>query len=214
MIKYISFDLDGTLVDDKFDELIWRREIPYLYAKKHGLMFDEAFKQVTTEYKKLWGKVNRWRDVSFWFEHFGLKEDWKDILEEVAHEIKVYPEVTPLLKKLHGKQKLIILSHAERKFLELKLKCEGLEQFFDIVFSTTSDLENFKKDESVYNYLFKKLNIKPEELIHIGDDFEFDFKIPNALGVRAIYLDRSGKNKGDNIVSSLKDINNIVTLEK
>lgn len=206
MIKYISFDLDGTLVDDKFDELIWKREIPYLYAKKHGLMFDEAFKQVTTEYKKLWGKVNRWRDVSFWFEHFGLKEDWKNIMEEIAHEIKVYPEVIQLLKKLHGKHKLIILSHSERKFLELKLKCEGLENFFDFTFSTISDMNNFKKDENVYKFILKTLNIKPEELIHIGDDFEFDFKVPKTLGIKARYLDRTGKKIGEEIFNSLKNI--------
>ena len=33
MIKYISFDLDGTLIDEKIDSLFWDYEIPKLYAE-------------------------------------------------------------------------------------------------------------------------------------------------------------------------------------
>jgi len=33
-IKIVSFDVDGTLVKEDFNDLIWQKEIPSLYAQK------------------------------------------------------------------------------------------------------------------------------------------------------------------------------------
>ena len=73
MIKLISFDLDDTLSDSTFDNLIWYTEIPKAFAKERNVSFDEAYKTVTEEYKNLWGKSKgNWRDAGFWLKHFLL----------------------------------------------------------------------------------------------------------------------------------------------
>ena len=129
MIKVISFDLDDTLSDSKFDELIWRTEIPKAYAKEKNISFEEAYKTVTTEYKAFVGKVQgNWRDASFWLKHFGLKATWEDLLKEVHHEIKHFDDVIPVLEELSKKFKLVIVSNAERKFLNAKVKLNHLEK--------------------------------------------------------------------------------------
>ena len=135
-IKVISFDLDGCLADNAFDELVWRTEIPKIYAKEHNISFEKAFEEVTAEYKRLWGKVEGWRDVEFWFKHFKFNTTWQDAINEVKHHIKKYGDVIPVLEELKKSFKIIIVSHADRKFLDLKMEISGIAKYIDHSFST------------------------------------------------------------------------------
>lgn len=40
-IRLVSFDLDGTLVNSKFVDLVWMEGVPRLYGKRHGVDFTE-----------------------------------------------------------------------------------------------------------------------------------------------------------------------------
>jgi len=198
MIKVISFDLDDTLSDSKFDELIWRTEIPKAYAKEKGMTFEQAYKEVTTEYKNLWGKAaGNWRDASFWLTHFGLKTTWEDLLSAVHHEIKHFDDVVPVLDELSKKFKLIIVSNAERKFIDAKLKLNHIGKFFSKVYSAPSDFNLKKKEAQVFRKVCEDFNIKPEELIHIGDDEKYDVEVPKSVGIKAFLLCRKGDKKSD-----------------
>ena len=105
MIKVISFDLDDTLSDSNFDELIWRAEIPKAYAKEKGVSFEEAYKAVTSEYNALWGKSQgNWRDASFWLAHFGLKTTWEELVEIVPIENLLTETDCPYLSPYPGKK--------------------------------------------------------------------------------------------------------------
>ena len=48
-----------------------------------------------------------------------------------------------------------------------------------------------EKEGSFYLALCSSLTIKPGELIHIGDHYEFDYLVPREIGIRAFYLDRN-----------------------
>jgi len=198
MIKVISFDLDDTLSDSQFDELIWRTELPKAYAKEKGMSFEQAYTEVTTEYKNLWGKAQgNWRDASFWLKHFGLKTTWEDLLTMVHHEIKHFDDVIPVLDELSKKFKLVIISNAERKFLDAKIKVNHLGGFFAKTYSAASDFNKKKKDAEIFQQVLKDFKIKPDELIHIGDDEEYDVKEPAKIGVKAYLLCRKGDKKAD-----------------
>ena len=204
-IKIISFDLDGCLSDNTFDDIFWDREIPKLVAHKKNISLEEAYKYVVDEYKRLWGKVDDWRNPNFWLKHFGLKETWEEIMEDLKKEIKHYGDSIPVLKKLREDYTLIITSHADRIFLDLKLKMEDLGSYFDYTFSTPSDFNNMKKDAEVYKKICKMLGVRPNEIIHIGDHYEFDYVVPMSVGIRSFLIDRSGKLKEDYVVRSLYD---------
>lgn len=198
MIKVISFDLDDTLSDSQFDELIWRAEIPKAYAREKNIPFDEAFRIVTTEYNALWGKIKgNWRDASFWLKHFGLETTWEDLLVAVEHEIKHYPDVNAMLSELAKDFKLIIVSNAERKFIDAKLRCNHLEQFFVKTYSAASDFDKIKKDEEVFRKALADFKIGPDEIVHIGDDGVYDVDVPRALKIKAFLLHRERKKKAD-----------------
>jgi len=202
----ISFDLDGTLVDyTQFDMLFWYEEVPKLYAIKHKLSFEEAKKQVIAEYDRVGSSNINWYNPSFWFKHFSFLVSHKKIIGDMKKNIVLFNDVIPALSRLKKNNTLIILTHSSHEFNEFKLEAEGLKGMFSKIISTTSDLHVTKKSEKVYQMISDEFGISPKEIIHIGDDYEFDYQAPRRIGIRAFYLDRSGKKKGEDIVSSLLD---------
>ena len=50
MKKVVSFDLDGTLVDAGYGDVVWNRGIPEEYAKKYCISFEEAKVLIRKQY--------------------------------------------------------------------------------------------------------------------------------------------------------------------
>jgi len=207
-IKVTSFDLDGTLFDNRFVDSVWLEEIPRLYSVKKRVTFDDARKAVKREYDKVGKERLEWYDLDYWIRKFGLNVDWKELLNHFAHRIKTYPEVPKVLEELKQRSlRLIIVTNARREFVELELKKAKIENYFERVFSSTSDFGLVKKTVTIYQKICDILEISPQEMIHIGDDRNFDFDVPRRLGVLAFHLDRTGKHKGEFVIHSLQDLN-------
>ena len=210
-IKVISFDLDGTLVDSrKFDNTFWNEEIPKVYSKIHDIPILEAKKIVLRAYKEIGIDNINWYKPEYWFKKFGLKFGWKKILRDLKHLIKPFPEVKEVLEKLSKKYKLIVLTQSPKYSAKLKLKVADIEKFFTKNFVVIEDFKMVKHDENVYTILLKKLNLKPGEIIHIGNDYKFDCHVPRSIGIRSVLLDRNTNKRGKDIIHDLRDLENIL----
>jgi HAD superfamily hydrolase (TIGR01549 family) len=206
MPKIISFDMDGTLVDAEFTDWVWGHGIPTLYAKKVGISFQEAKAVVTQEYLKVGEGAIEWYDIKYWFRFFQLDESWKVVMERYTDKIKVYPDVHHVLQCLEGRFPLILTSNAGREFIDLEMKATGLGRYFQRIFSATSDFGEVKKTTGFYQRICQILETRPQEIVHVGDHYEFDYLVPRSLGIRAFYLDRSGKRSGNSVIPELKDL--------
>jgi FMN phosphatase YigB (HAD superfamily) len=54
------------------------------------------------------------------------------------------------------------------------------------------------------------LNVQVNEIIHIGDNKEFDFLSPKRIGIKSFYLNRDRTETGEGIVHSLSDFEKII----
>ena len=208
MIRYISFDVDGTLVDDKFDNEIWWHEIPKLYAKQYKISIEKAKMVVYSEYyKSLYiEKVNLWTDIEYWFKRLGLK-DWKKLIDNTRKYVSLYHDTIETLGYLSKKYNLIIISDANKKFLDIKLDCKNIRNYFDYVFTSSEDFGISQKNKEVFDKILKKLSIKSEEIVHIGDNNYLDYIVPSSLGIKSFYLKRSQEiSKSDYIINSLTEL--------
>ena len=125
-------------------------------------------------------------------------------MEQYADRINVYPDAAPLLDRLKERFKLVLTSNAGREFIEVEMGTTGLDRYFDRIFSATSDFREVKKTPRFYERVCEVMKVRPEEMIHVGDHYEFDYLIPRALGIRAFYLDRSAQKEGASILWDLK----------
>jgi HAD superfamily hydrolase (TIGR01493 family) len=207
---YISFDLDGTLVDSEFVDLVWLKGIPELYAQKEGMDLFRAQELVINEYSKVGDGVLEWYDIGYWFNHFGLPGKWEDLLKQYSHNVRVYPEVHEVLGQLRERYSLIVLSNAAREFIDVEMEKGGLEGYFDQVVSATSDFGMVKKSAKFYKTICEDLNINPQTLIHVGDHWEFDYQIPKQMGIVAYYIDRKDERRGPDSINNLRSLHQIL----
>jgi len=207
-IKVMSFDLDGTLTDYGFVDSVWFEGIPRSYSVKKNVSFDDARKFVKREYDKVGKEKLEWYDLQYWIRKFGLNATPQELLKHFEHRIKIYPEVPKVLDELKQRGfRLIIVTNARGEFVERELRKTGIENYFDRIFSSTSDFGLVKKTVNLYQRVCDVLKISPREMIHVGDDLAFDFDVPRRLGILAFYLDRTGKHKGEFVIHSLEELN-------
>lgn len=206
MAKIISFDMDGTLVDPEFTDWVWGHGIPTLYAEKAGLPFEEAKGFVVKEYLKVGEGAIEWYDIKYWFRFFQLQESWKVLMERYADKIKVYPDVHPLLERLRDRYPLVLTSNAGREFIHMEMEATGLGRYFNQIFSATSDFGKVKKTAGFYQRICRVLEASPQEIVHVGDHYEFDYLVPGSVGIHAFYLNRSDGRRGESIISDLRDL--------
>lgn len=212
MLKAISFDLDDTLAETNFEEAVWFDEIPKLYSKKFKIPFEEARKIVLLEYEQVGDARVEWYEVAYWFEKFGFEEDYKKIMSDLKGTIKLFPDTIPALKKLKQKFPLYVVSNASRDFIDFKIKIDGLESYFSKVFSMTSDYKK-PKAKDTFLRVCGELDLKPSELLHVGDNYDFDYAIPKSAGINAVFLNRKNKDVKEGVLQAgnLKEFEEIVS---
>ena len=181
-ISIISFDLDGTLIDDTFVNAIWYEAIPQLYSKEKKVPFKKAITLIKKEYEKIGKERLEWYDLNYWINRYNLKINSKTLLTKYSKKIHSYPETIPILEKLwNTKLKLIVITNAHKDFAQIELKETGIAKYFDQVFSVTTDLKQVKKTVQLYLEICNLLKVAPHEIIHVGDDHIFDFLVPKTV---------------------------------
>lgn len=188
-IKVISFDVEGTMVTTDFSAAIWFEMIPQRYAARHGLSFDEATRRIRQEYDSLGDQHLDWYDVQYWFTRFDLGR--ADIaMEELQDRVIYYPETKEVLTRLARDYKLSVASGSPRPFLKHLLR--DVEHRFSDIFSSTSDFKQVKTAD-FYKQICRRMGVEPRQLVHVGDNRQFDFTEPASVGIQSFYLDREGK---------------------
>jgi FMN phosphatase YigB (HAD superfamily) len=206
MPKIISFDMDGTLVDPEFTDWVWLHGIPTLYAEKANLPFEEAKHFVVEEYLKVGEGAIEWYDIKYWFRFFQLERNWKDLMHQYVDKINIYPDVNYILEGLKDKFPIILTSNAGREFIDVEMEATGLRGYFNRIFSATSDFGEVKKTAGFYQRICQIVGARPQEIVHVGDHYEFDYLVPRSLGIHAFYLDRPGEKRGEFVLQDLREL--------
>lgn len=205
-MKVISFDLDGTLVSMDYVDAVWLEKIPEEYALKHGVSLEEAKECVEKEYLKVGPESPEWYDLNYWIKKFGLNLKPKDILNSCIKNLYLYPDALKTLEKLSKKYELIIISNASRQFIDIETEFLDIKKYFRYTFSSVSDFKKTKKDEEVYKKVCEMIGKNSDEIVHVGDNYEFDYLVPLKVGIKAFYLDRKGIMNGKNVIKNLFEL--------
>ncbi len=118
---------------------------------------------------------------------------------------KLYPETIETLKALKEKKlRLAIITNAPQNNIRPLLERFGMNDLFEGVFvsSETGKL----KTEGLFETALKELELKPKDVIEIGDSIETDIKGAEQAGIKAYLLDRKGRREFENKISTLAEV--------
>ncbi len=128
-IDTVLLDMDGTLLDLHYDNHFWQVHVPERFAEKHGLPYHDAHAECFRRYNAKAGTLD-WYCVDYWTEQLDL--DIARLKEEVSHLIAVHPDVPEFLAAVKAAGKRVVLvTNAHRKSLNLKMDRTGLDVHFD-----------------------------------------------------------------------------------
>ncbi len=224
MIKAIIFDLDNTLVDFM---LMKERAVD---AAVHA-MIDSGLPMTMTDAKARINAIYKREGIEYQqvFDEF-LEEEFGKIDNKIisagivayrtAREaaLKPYPGVFPtLIELIKLGIKLAVVSDAPSREAWLRLSYLNFHHLFDEIV-TFDDTKERKPSPAPFNEALKRLNLKAEECLMIGDWAERDVVGAKAVGMKTVFA-RYGDTfntihpGSDYDITSIKELINIVKKE-
>jgi putative hydrolase of the HAD superfamily len=139
-----------------------------------------------------------WRElVGHVFDHVApsVSELDRDNFFEVAYEHfaepgawELYPEVPEVLEQLRLRFELAVISNFDGR-LRFILQHLGISKYFAYVF-ISSELGADKPDPEIFRRALTLMHLKADEVLHVGDDPERDWKAAAVAGLSVFRLDR------------------------
>lgn len=165
-IDTVLLDMDGTLLDLNFDNHFWQQHLPRRFAEHHGRDHEEVCQELKAQFKRHEGTLP-WYSVDFWSDQLAI--DLMLLKEEIAHLIDIHPGVLEFLAAARGGGKrLLLVTNAHHKSLDLKMQRTGLAMHFDAMV-TSHELGLPKEDVAFWDKLRAVQHFDPARTLLVDD---------------------------------------------
>lgn len=133
-VEFVLLDMDGTLLDLRFDNYFWLQLVPERFAARHGLTLDAARQQLTPRFAARQGTLD-WYCTDFWSRELDL--NIAALKREVREQVCFLPGAEQFLAELRQRGlHLALLTNAHEDTLDIKAGQTDLTRYFDAVVSS------------------------------------------------------------------------------
>lgn len=179
-IDTVLLDMDGTLLDLHYDNFFWHHHLPEKWGELHGLDAETAREKLLPRFRDRAGTLS-WYCLDYWTTELGI--DILDLKNDVEHLIRTRPHAVEFLSALREYRKRVLLvTNAHEKLLDIKLRRTGIGGYFDAVVSAHS-LGHPKEEAVFWETLHARYPFDPDRTLLIDDNQDV-LKAAAGFGIR------------------------------
>ena len=185
-IKAIGFDVDGTLY--KMPDHIWMY-VGKILIEKAAKLLSKDIDELSEEFLK---RREEYRSNTKTLNSFGL--DGEKIFQEVWDAIEVDKYVSKdeklanMIEKLRKQYRLFIITNGTGRQVERKMTHLGLDYHDFDPRIYCYDQGWVKPDPQPFLAAIESLEMKPEEIVYVGDREDIDIEGAKAVGMQTIFV--------------------------
>tara|TARA_B100001057_G_scaffold269188_1_gene269360 strand:+ start:1144 stop:1791 length:648 start_codon:yes stop_codon:yes gene_type:complete len=207
-IECLLIDMDGVILDNTYDNNFWQNQIPSVLAEKKNITFDDA-KRLAIQIFNFKKNTKDWYDVDYWSNMLDIDIEAEKKSETSLSKIRLYDDVIDTLSELKKHMKLILITNAHRKTLNIKLGKFNIEPYFDEMICA-HELYYVKEDIQLWYMLRSKYKLDFDKTVLIEDTIN-NINVALSAGVAsAVYLGDEDFPSSNNILK-LNSINQLLS---
>ena len=204
-IRAVLFDLDDTLFDQQYSSRCGLAAIQKQYPCFQQKTLAEL-EQIHTQLLNTWHdkvlqgvlSLAEARTIRFreFFERCGepATNDLVDAATTIYRNVyqatrRPVPGVLPLLRSLHVRVKIAVVTNNMVSEQQEKLACCGLTPFIDILV-TSEEVKVAKPEPAIFQAALDHLQCRATEVVMVGDSWSADIVGASNLGIRSVWLNR------------------------
>ncbi len=206
MIQAVIFDLDDTLYDYKTLDQEANRAVQDFVCESLGIdemKYKDAYMRGRRETKEQLGSVGASHNRMLYFqktlEHLNHKplslslQMYETYWGTFLTKMKLYPGAREVLNKLHERGIQVgICTDLTAHIQHRKLKALGLTDDVDCLV-TSEEAGREKPAPEIFTMCLDKLNMKPEVVCFVGDNYRRDIEGAVAVGMHAVWFCPDGE---------------------
>ena len=191
-IDTVCLDLDGTLLDQAYDNHIWRDLVPQRFAVAQGLDLHVAYAEIARRFNERSGTLD-WYCIEYWSRTLGV--DIGALHREVRSHVAWLPGARDFLANMRAAGKrLLLLTNSHPIALTVKHEETGVLDCMDSAV-TSHEFGAPKEDPRFWSAAVARFGFDPARTL-FADDNSRMLQAARAAGIRWVYGIRHWDTKG------------------
>lgn len=146
-------------------------------------------------------------------DEFGYGYEWIDegfkVFHDARQQVDLYDDVLPTLSQLkQSGYKLVALTNGNAD-----INKTGLTDSFDLQISA-ADVSAAKPHPAMFIEAMKKMQVRPQQVLHIGDHPEHDIQGARNAGIRSVWVNRTAASWSETAFSADFEVDDLYGLVK
>jgi putative hydrolase of the HAD superfamily len=134
LVDTVLLDMDGTLLDLRFDTWFWHNLVPARFAQTNGLSVEQAQARLAPMFLEVAGTLP-WYCIDHWSRELNL--DIRALKRAVRERVQFLPGAERFLEQLQGRGKRVVLvTNSHPATLAIKDEQVSLTRYFHACYST------------------------------------------------------------------------------
>jgi FMN phosphatase YigB (HAD superfamily) len=208
MIKALIFDLDNCLAAaNEVGEELFEPAFEAIRTANRGTL---TLEQLTEAFKECWRHPLDFVAQRFGFSKEMLAAGWKVFSQTVVEtSMKGYGDLA-VLRELPFD--LYLVTSGFRGLQESKVKALQIGDLFRGIEIDAIDEADRKGKQGIFESMLKAENLRPEEVIVVGDNPDSEIEAGNRLGMKTVQILRPGVPHAENATYQIRTFDELKTL--